>query len=47
VSRPLREASKGLTFRRASYVVLCTMGTSFAIHLMYQRVAVGKNLPKR
>lgn len=28
VLRPLREASKGLTSRRASYVVLCTMGTS-------------------
>src|SRR5258705_9117061 len=27
-SRPLREASNGLTLRRASYVVLCTMGTS-------------------
>ena len=29
VSKPLREASNGLTLRRASYVVLCTMGTSW------------------
>ncbi len=28
VLRPLREPSKGLTSRRSSYVVLCTMGTS-------------------
>ena len=28
VLRPLLEASKGLTSRRASYVVLCTMGMS-------------------
>ena len=28
VSRPFREASMGLTSRRASYVVLCTTGTS-------------------
>ena len=28
VLRPLREPSRGLTSRRASYVVSCTMGTS-------------------
>ena len=30
VSKPLREASMGLTSRRASYVVLWTMGTSWS-----------------
>ena len=30
VSRPFREASTGLTSRRASYVVLCTTGTSWS-----------------
>jgi len=30
VLRPLREPSRGLTSRRASYVVLCTMGTSWS-----------------
>ena len=30
VLRPLREASRGLTSRRASYVVPCTMGTSWS-----------------
>ena len=30
VLRPLRDASNGLTSRRASYVVLCTMGTSWS-----------------
>lgn len=31
VLRPLREASRGLTLRRASYVVSCTTGTSWSV----------------
>ncbi len=30
VLRPVRDASRGLTSRRASYVVLCTMGTNWS-----------------